>query len=274
MTPQQQFAEKVRQLVAQSRALAPAARRTVLELLEEARKRVVGEISALDPASFQAAQLNALKLSIDRAMAEFARQASSGIQSLQAKAFQLGGASASEPLAAAGLESSILGSVSRSTLSIAQGYTADLVTALSIQAAAQVNAAIQRAFLGGQPLGEIIAQVGRAINEILRVQSIAAQARLEDLASRHPDLRKMWKHIPAARVPRPSHIVADGQVVEVAEPYLVDGEELMYPRDPAGSPENTINCHCLSVPYFDEDALQPSAAQKGLLAGLGISIGT
>jgi hypothetical protein len=90
---------------------------------------------------------------------------------------------------------------------IAQGYTADLVTALSRDAAAKMNAALQRAFLGGQQLNDIIGQVGRALdanftgslfdsigerastiamNEILRVHSIATQSRLEDLAGRHP----------------------------------------------------------------------------------------
>jgi hypothetical protein len=39
---------------------------------------------------------------------------------------------------------------------------------------------------------------------------------------------------------------ADGQVRKANEPFDVGGEELMYPRDPSGSPENTINCHCFS----------------------------
>ena len=32
--------------------------------------------------------------------------------------------------------------------------------------------------------------------------------------------------------------------VPVKEPFLVSGEELMYPGDPAGSPGNVINCRC------------------------------
>jgi hypothetical protein len=46
----------------------------------------------------------------------------------------------------------------------------------------------------------------------------------------------------------------------------------MYPRDPNGSAENTINCHCVLVPAFDEDALKPSSEQSDLLRRLGISI--
>lgn len=31
-------------------------------------------------------------------------------------------------------------------------------------------------------------------------------------------------------------------------PFIVDGEELMYPGDSDGSPENVIQCHCVSIP--------------------------
>lgn len=36
--------------------------------------------------------------------------------------------------------------------------------------------------------------------------------------------------------------------IPVDEPFIVDGEELMHPGDAAGSPGNTINCHCVSIP--------------------------
>ena len=37
------------------------------------------------------------------------------------------------------------------------------------------------------------------------------------------------------------------QAVPIDEPFEVDGEELMYPGDPSGSPENVINCHCIQI---------------------------
>jgi len=43
---------------------------------------------------------------------------------------------------------------------------------------------------------------------------------------------------------RPWHADADGQEVPVGQPFIVDGEEMMYPGDSAGSDENTINCQC------------------------------
>jgi hypothetical protein len=52
---------------------------------------------------------------------------------------------------------------------------------------------------------------------------------------------------------RPSHAEADGQSVVMGEPFVVDGEELRYPGDPEGSPENTINCRCATAILTPED---------------------
>jgi len=47
---------------------------------------------------------------------------------------------------------------------------------------------------------------------------------------------------------RPAHAEAElrymSNPIPIDEPFVVDGEELDYPMDPAGSPENVINCHC------------------------------
>jgi len=43
---------------------------------------------------------------------------------------------------------------------------------------------------------------------------------------------------------RPDHMDATGQEVAPGEPFTVGGELLMYPGDPNGSDEQTINCRC------------------------------
>jgi len=43
---------------------------------------------------------------------------------------------------------------------------------------------------------------------------------------------------------RDTHNAADGQRVDINEPFIVGGESLMYPGDPAGSVSNTVNCLC------------------------------
>jgi hypothetical protein len=43
---------------------------------------------------------------------------------------------------------------------------------------------------------------------------------------------------------REAHKLADGQVQLLNRPYLVDGEPLLFPGDPLGSPSNIIGCRC------------------------------
>lgn len=59
---------------------------------------------------------------------------------------------------------------------------------------------------------------------------------------------KMWKDMDDARV-RPWHAEADGQMVPVAEPYVVKGELLMYPGDSSfgASVSNLARCRCISL---------------------------
>lgn len=288
------FGAKVQQLIAQARQLTPEARKHVIELLNEARLKIIARVSDLDPQSHSATQLKALGREVTRALDQFGAQLSYTVNEQQADAFRIGVNTVDQPLSAAGLPSPSYAGYSTHALAVAQGYTADLITGLAKDAAGKVNAAIQRAFLGGQSIGDIIEEIGKALsngqgftgifsaigkraegiatNEVLRVFSIAAQAKMEDAKKHNPQMKKQWVHVPIARVPRIAHIEADGQVVNVDEPFDVDGEELMYPRDPNGSPENTINCHCLVRPYFDAGALTPTARQQQILRDLGISV--
>ncbi|HEV7521993.1 MAG TPA: hypothetical protein VGP89_12920 [Candidatus Angelobacter sp.] len=287
----QLFSAKIADMIAQSANLSLDARRKVLEMLDAVRKEIVVRLAGMNTSSFNAAQLTVLKGQIDVLFKRFSTDATKLIDSYEAQSFNLGSQTIVQPISVLGTQS--LGQISTSALTIAQAYTADLISGLSADASAKVNAAIQRAFLGGQQITDIIAQIGKAIggdkfngifdalgrrasmitlNEILRVQSIAAQARLEDAFSRLPDLQKQWRHLNLARVPRPGHIAADRQVVAVKDFFIVEGEALMYPRDPSGSAANTINCHCMMAPYFAPSVLKPTPSQKGLLESLGISV--
>ena len=57
------------------------------------------------------------------------------------------------------------------------------------------------------------------------------------------DQVKVWLSAFSAD-PHNGHNEADGQKVDIQEPFIVNGENLMYPGDPSGSAGNTINCLC------------------------------
>ena len=63
--------------------------------------------------------------------------------------------------------------------------------------------------------------------------------------------KKEWNAILDNRT-RESHRLADGQVVDIDEDFIVDGEPLMYPGDDSrASIKNTINCRCTAMYYYD-----------------------
>jgi hypothetical protein len=93
-----------------------------------------------------------------------------------------------------------------------------------------------------------------ARTEMLRTQSVASQARFIEVSKTIPDAEKGWysSHKPAFRQ---GHLEAERKYSEspipVADRFSVRPddrhpyEDLLYPRDPAASAENTINCGCV-----------------------------
>ena len=49
---------------------------------------------------------------------------------------------------------------------------------------------------------------------------------------------------------RPSHVSLDGEVRIIGTPF---SNGLMYPLDPAGSAQETVNCRCVTVAALDQD---------------------
>lgn len=64
------------------------------------------------------------------------------------------------------------------------------------------------------------------------------------------DLVKVWTAVQDGRT-RESHADADGQERNMEEQFTLEGEdgetELLYPGDPSGPPEETINCRCVAI---------------------------
>lgn len=50
---------------------------------------------------------------------------------------------------------------------------------------------------------------------------------------------------------RLTHLDADGQVRPLGKKFQVGGSNLLYPGDPSGSAEETINCRCITLPVIN-----------------------
>jgi len=62
---------------------------------------------------------------------------------------------------------------------------------------------------------------------------------------------KEWIDVGDDKV-RDGHRASVVKIVKIDEPFIVDGEELMYPGDPNGSASNICECRCTHVPYFKD----------------------
>ncbi len=291
----QAYKQKLDSLVREAQTLSPDANRIIAGLLADANREILADVAQYAPDSYTSARLRMLQAEIQRVMQQFGQQAAARIEDLEKQSWEKASLSVSSVVAAGTGSVLVAPVVDKSLLSVVQGYTADLITGLSHDAAARINAAIQRGALGGLKLPQLVEEIGRtleggkfsglfsqvgerammiATNETMRVQSLATQTRIDALATRHATLAKRWLHIPVARVPRPAHILASGQIRKPKESFDVAGEALLYPRDPGGSAWNTINCHCLMQPYLDEDTLKPTDQERSLLKSYGISVTT
>ena len=88
-------------------------------------------------------------------------------------------------------------------------------------------------------------QVRRIVQtESLTALSVAADESVRALGI---PFNKTW--VISGNNTRPAHLEADGQEVDQDEPFIIDGEELMYPRDDSmgASAGNIINCACTSI---------------------------
>ncbi len=90
-------------------------------------------------------------------------------------------------------------------------------------------------------------EAGRA-GSIARHNVMAATAIAQHAAASFSgaQLEKDWVSMQDGRV-RPSHVAADGQIVGLEDFYFVGGEQLLEPRDPAGSLAETANCRCQEI---------------------------
>lgn len=257
------FDRKVKELIAQAQSLEDDAVRKIIALLADARKNVAATVASTE---WQMYRLPELKNAIERVLQEFGNKYGVDLREAQRSFWEDGINIVDAPLREVGVYAAFP-AIDATVLGIMQGYGADLVKGLAKDAALRINNEITLGLMGQKTPFEVMQAVGANLTdqsiftsiaaraetivrtEAGRVLEAASQARLMEAAKLVPGLKKQWFHGTHVRVPRPSHLAAVGQIRNVNEPFDVGGEKLMYPRDPAGSARNTINCSCYTVPY-------------------------
>lgn len=253
-----------------------AARRQ-LQLLAVTRREVIRAMGAAPSGSFRAFHLGELLAAIDRAILQ-GRPAAVNLAAIDAQAaFGLGQQHVDAVLRIAGVGETLT-DVSAETLQAVLDVTRDQVRAVWSELGTTLKADVRRATLGLIDPVEAMTAVTRAIRnaksfgtaatraeivartEINRTFALATQSRLQQAGDRlGPALKKTWLAVDDART-RDAHRRAgrdygphgDPGPIPIDEPFVVDGEDLMFPLDPRGSPANTIACRCRAVPFVED----------------------
>lgn len=112
---------------------------------------------------------------------------------------------------------------------------------------------IRNQIIGTTALSPLNGTIGTRATRIARTEIISASnaGSLEGAKSTGLNPKKQWLSTMDNRT-REDHIIVDGQVQNLDDPFNVVGEELQYPGDPSGSPANVINCRCTQI-YITED---------------------
>lgn len=139
-------------------------------------------------------------------------------------------------------------------------FGGDHITSISSTTLDDIRAIVQNGVSEGLSEREIAQQIANVAptKSASRAQTIArtethaaANATMQRTAKEmRVEMLKEW--VPAGSRTRDAHERAgrdygDGNGIPLDDPFIVDGERLRYPGDPAGSPENVINCRCAVV---------------------------
>lgn len=126
-----------------------------------------------------------------------------------------------------------------------------LIVGLSEKQYQQIHGDIMRSIANGGDLQQIEKdlrkrgiQTEKRAKFIARDQLFKATGAIDNQRMLDNGITKaIWKHSHGDKVPRPSHLAADGKVFDTAKGCLIDGKYIY--------PKQEINCTCYAVPFIE-----------------------
>ena len=153
----------------------------------------------------------------------------------------------------------------RESRSAMRAFMTDRISDVGAQAVNKINTQLGLTMIGSQPLADAVTAIDailggesrdRAITitrtELSRAYAVAGQERAAQAATVVPGLQKQWRRSGKVHS-RINHDLADGQVVDVDQPFVLWGKsgkiEMMFPHDPTAPAAEVINCGCTAIPF-------------------------
>ncbi len=279
MDKSQIFDQEVQQIL---KSLGPKENQAVkdsLTFLRDAHREILLELASAPPESWQAYHLGQIERNIQRVLDEVAVKLGVKLRRQQTDFWGKGVELVENPLAQVGVAMS-LGEINLKTLEAIQAHSFNYIKNLTADAGAAIRNELNWVLIGKETPLEAMIKIGRSLddpgifktvyeradsivrNELNYAFSVANQDALSRAAEYVDGLEKEWQHNHNPKMPRPGHVQTHGQRRKAKEMFDVPNitvrginlrtEQLMHPRDRInGSPGNTINCGCDSVPVLN-----------------------
>lgn len=286
ITPAQRraYQKKIADIIKKANGLDEISYKRMVNILSDFQKRLANEIReqatpGLNRMTVQ--QMNAIDIFLKREIPKIQATLISALNGVQSEAWNLGNNLAIETLASVGLNIGAVPVFSPEQFQIATEISADLIKGINNDMLGKINLEIRTAVLGEKNVYETMKRVDDVLGltaqgkttsggvtyraerivrtETNRAFNLANRVQVEKLSQQIKGLKHAWVAEVDQRT-REEHIKADddynpdggGQAIPVDEPFVVGGEKLMYPGDPAGSAWNVINCRCREVIITDD----------------------
>lgn len=264
MTPQM----RIRRVLRDSARIEDAAVRAQLRILRATRRDILARL--VNAGAFDRYRLTTLLQAVDSEISRGRDVAQAAAGSSAEQSYGLGSTFSRSVISADSIVGTS-GELARAVVDV----TTDQVRDVWRELGSRLKTVIRRATLGVSDPFEAMKTLSRSIRdpktfgralwraeaivrtEVGRAFSVASQSELERGARAGVKVRKYWLTAGDERV-REAHRRAGEEYgpdssIPHDEAFIVDGERLLFPGDPNGSPGNTINCRCVSVPVVMED---------------------
>ena len=267
-----------------------------IALLKQLRGNIAGEITQLT--DWDQYRILQTRENLEAMIANYEAQLRSLSNGAIRDSSSLGGLSVVEPLESAGL-TNVFFRASPAQINTLVDFSADLIQDLGNKFRGQINREIQMAALGDKGIHKTMQSITKILygsnrpppftpnmpgfkgkiggvaydaerilrTEVNRAYNMAANSQRDELAKQVPGLEQQWISTADNRT-RIEHLKAHGQIVPVGKPFIIGGEELRFPGDPAASAENTINCRCTVITVIPEIGPIPSPLDDKVQAEL------
>lgn len=264
--PVRAFEDVVSRHLQQRGRLLLAAQTQVLQLLTDARARILETLTAL-PSDFQQWHLSRLLGQINDVLDGAMGHAGALFELRMADAWKLGEDLIDKPLAAIGhAVELVLPQLDVGVLKQMQAFGSLRLKDVGREASGKIGQQLGMVTIGGITQFEAIKEVQKQLGndsprrataivttEVSRAFALASNERLAQAADLVPELGKQWRRSGKIHS-RWNHDLIDGQVVGAKEKFSVPNpgggiDKMNCPHDPNAPIEQVIHCGCVMLPW-------------------------